>query len=540
MGGMISELSSIKIIEADVTSSQSDSVKAQNSVYVNGGSVDYINIQDALNVASNSDTSNHYVVNQISRATGTILIIDDDNDIYFDDDNSIERFESVIGDMGYIVTNESAPTTDITSGEIDWENVPYCKTAPDDIEKYILHDGDIVISRAGSVGYSHLIEKPERAVFASYLIRFKPLINPKYFSYFLKSPFYWQSISKKKLGIAVPNVNATKLKQIFFPLAPQNGQERIVEKIEEIFTKLNAGVQEFIKSNTQLKILHHAIIKDAISGKITRDWRNKNKSVIKPVYYQLEHIKKENNLGDFNFSELSDLYGWIKTTIEDITQIRPTKGSTPTTYGFDWEEDGILFLRSECIKENKLSLKGSKFISKDAHDYMLRSQIKPEDILVRITGDVGISCIFPEEYRDANINQHISVIRLLPNSPINKSYLVHVLNSPQKRKYFHGITRGVTHPHLSLEQVRETPISLPPLQEQNIIVEEIGKRISIIDNLKNIIETNTRLTYLMRQSILKKAFKGELIPQDHSDETAEVLLKRIKNEKGKYEQMRLT
>jgi len=55
-------------------------------------------------------------------------------------------------------------TTDITSGEIDWENVPYCKKAPDDIEKYILHDGDIVISRAGSVGYSHLIEKPERAV----------------------------------------------------------------------------------------------------------------------------------------------------------------------------------------------------------------------------------------------------------------------------------------------------------------------------------------------------------------------------------------
>ena len=112
MGGMISELSSIKIIETDVTSSQLDSVKAQNSVYVNGGSVDYINIQDALNAASNSDTSNRYVVNQISRATGTILIIDDDNDIYSDDDNSIERFESVMEDMGYIVTNESASATD--------------------------------------------------------------------------------------------------------------------------------------------------------------------------------------------------------------------------------------------------------------------------------------------------------------------------------------------------------------------------------------------------------------------------------------------
>ncbi len=111
-------------------------------------------------------------------------------------------------------------TTDITSGNIDWDSVPFCKKEPADKEKYLLRDNDIVISRAGSVGYSHLIKNPKGAVFASYLIRFKPLIDEPYTSYFLKSPSYWNSISEKSLGIAVQNVNATKLKQISIPLSP--------------------------------------------------------------------------------------------------------------------------------------------------------------------------------------------------------------------------------------------------------------------------------------------------------------------------------
>ena len=111
-------------------------------------------------------------------------------------------------------------TTDITSGKIDWESVPFCSDEPPDTGKYLLQDGDVVISRAGSVGYSHLVKNPRLAVFASYLIRFKPLIDEHYLAYFLQSPSYWDSISEKSLGIAIPNVNASKLKQIVLSLAP--------------------------------------------------------------------------------------------------------------------------------------------------------------------------------------------------------------------------------------------------------------------------------------------------------------------------------
>ncbi len=87
-------------------------------------------------------------------------------------------------------------TTDITSGTVDWSTVPYCTEEPEDVEKYLLKSGDILISRAGSVGVSFLINNPQRAVFASYLIRFraKEGVDAKYFYYYLKSPNYWAAI----------------------------------------------------------------------------------------------------------------------------------------------------------------------------------------------------------------------------------------------------------------------------------------------------------------------------------------------------------
>src|SRR5687768_4711379 len=104
-------------------------------------------------------------------------------------------------------------TTDISGGEINWDEVPFCELEPDDIDKFRVHENDILVSRAGSVGVSFRIKDvPYDAVFASYLIRFNALESslPRYIEFFLRSQDYWRSISEFSAGIAVPNVNASK------------------------------------------------------------------------------------------------------------------------------------------------------------------------------------------------------------------------------------------------------------------------------------------------------------------------------------------
>ncbi|WP_082881004.1 restriction endonuclease subunit S [Methylomonas sp. DH-1] len=116
-------------------------------------------------------------------------------------------------------------TTDLTSGRINWDNVPFCIIEPAD-ERYQLEDNDIVISRAGSVGFHCLVKQPPaHAVFASYLIRFKPdkAIFPEYLSLFLRSQDYWEQLKSRAVGVAVQNVNATSLSELIVPVAPLTG-----------------------------------------------------------------------------------------------------------------------------------------------------------------------------------------------------------------------------------------------------------------------------------------------------------------------------
>ena len=94
-------------------------------------------------------------------------------------------------------------TTDITHGPVDWGTVPFCRDVPAELDKYLLADGDIVVSRAGSVGVSCRVRTPEPAVFASYLIRFRPTeaVEGAYLGYVLQSPAYWAQVRGSTAGM---------------------------------------------------------------------------------------------------------------------------------------------------------------------------------------------------------------------------------------------------------------------------------------------------------------------------------------------------
>ncbi len=422
-------------------------------------------------------------------------------------------------------------TTDITSGKIDWNSVPFCEEEPENIGKYLLEDGDIVISRAGSVGYSYLLKNPEKSIFASYLIRFKPLINRFFLYYFLKSPSYWEAISEKSIGIAMANVNASKLKQIEIPLPPLAEQQRIVNKIEELFTNLDKGVESLNEVKYKLKIYRQAILKYAMEGKLTEKWREENKDKINDSDINIRNNLDIKNLEldkfsliNSNFFEISNKWVWRK--IGDICILVNGRAFKPS----DWSTLGLPIIRIQNLNNINSKYNYCNFKVEDKY------YIDNDDLLFGWSGTPGTSFgAHIWKGGKAILNQHIFKV-IINNKYIEKRFFYHLLNYNVKEyiKKAHG-TAGLA--HITKGKFENSIVQLPPLEEQNIIVERIEKLFSLADYIEETVDSKLEQSKPLRQSILKKAFEGKLVPQDPNDEPAEILLEKIKKQKLNKEKL---
>ena len=431
-------------------------------------------------------------------------------------------------------------TTDITSGIVNWDTVPYCQQKPEDEKKYLLKDGDIVISRAGSVGYSLLVKAPKQSVFASYLIRFIPIINEKFLAYFLKSPNYWKSISESKIGIAVPNVNATKLKKVKIPLPPHSEQERIVAKTEEFLTRLDAGIKSLKQVHILLKKYRQSVLEKAFRGFLTTMYREKS-PYNKNYNYKLSiEIKQYNDtkigqdiprrLPPIVLSDLPKLpFGWCWIEAHKICQsVRDGTHDTPK-----YVEKGIPLVTSKNLKNGAVDISNIQYISE--HDYIeigKRSRVDKDDILYAMIGTIGNPVIVTSENQYSVKNVGIFKTN---REFINPSYLKYYLESWFQKRIMESkdLIRGTTQKFVSLGGLRAMPIPYPSVDEQKVIVSEVESRLSIIENTEETIKNNILKAFSLKQSILKHAFEGNLVPQDPNDEPASVLLERIKTEKSK-------
>jgi type I restriction enzyme S subunit len=178
-----------------------------------------------------------------------------------------------------------------------------------------------------------------------------------------------------------------------------------------------------------------------------------------------------------------------------------TKGSTPTTYGFGWKDDGILFLRSECVSERGLDLSESTFIAPEAHHFLRRSEVNDGDILMTITGNVGRVAHLPHGFGSANINQHIARIRIL-DLQIATSYVLHFLSQPSMRKYYNLITTGQAYPQISLAQVRDTVLPMPSFPEQSAIAAVLSDMDAELEALEQRRDKTRSLKQCMMQELL--------------------------------------
>jgi len=371
------------------------------------------------------------------------------------------------------------------------------------------------------------------------VIRPYDLINQRLIFYLVQTDFFLNPLTQIQRGTSYPAVRDSDVFAQFIPLPPLPEQHRIVAKIEELFTKLDAGVKLLEKTKAQLKQYRQAVLKHAFEGKLTEECRERHKGELEPAPVLLERIKEERKktlkekYKELPLLDASDLpylpEGWMWTRVLEIGHI--ISGQTPkgiNNYGSDGE---IPYFKVGDM--NKSGNEKYMFYSDIALDLV---EIEKLGLRIQNKGTV----IFPK--RGGAIGTNKKRILAQPSAYDLNVMGVYTLIIPYKFFYYWilsidlmTLSDGSNVPQINHKDIEPLTLPLPPLYEQQKIVEEIERRFSVADEVERTVDQSLKQAERLRHSILKTAFEGKLVQQDPTDEPASVLLERIKAEREKRE-----
>ncbi len=386
--------------------------------------------------------------------------------------------------------------TDIGDGVIDDEKAPYCKIEDEQFVKYKIKKNDIFIARMGSVGENGLAMDDMDAVFASYVIRIIPKYNAKYIRCFLQSGLYWRQISDKSQGTTRLNVNANVLKSLLCPLPPLPEQQRIVERIESLFSKLDEAKEKAKEALESFEERQVAILHKAFKGELTLQWRT------------------EHGL---------DMSSWRDVPLKDCG--RWFGGGTPTTSKKEyWEGGDILWITSKDMKEKIIKDSLMHVTMVGVENSSANYCEEPAVLFVMRSGI--LRRVFPVSMvrRPFTVNQDLKAC--VPEG-ILQEYLYWHCTGFEKDIRDNCMKSGTTVESVEAKKLYEYEISVAGIDEQKEIVNRIeellNKEVAAYEVAENVIES----IELVKKSILAKAFRGELGTNNPSDESSIELLKQV-------------
>lgn len=344
--------------------------------------------------------------------------------------------------------------------------------------------GDIIVSCSGTLGRISVIpSNAKKGVINQALLRIRILeniVSKKYFLYFFRSADFQRKILVQSQGTAMTNMVGMKdFKEIEIPLPDLTTQQAIVSKIEELFSDLDKGIEELKKAQEQLKVYRQSVLKWAFEGKLTN-----------------EHIKD---------GELPDGWEWVK--IDDIAKVGT--GSTPLKGNKNYYENGkIAWVTSGALNDEYVR-KATDYVTDLALKETNLSLYPKHTLLLAMYGEGKTRGKCSELLIEATTNQAIAAISFenhdIRVKPFLKYFLLKNYNDLRL------LSSGGVQPNLNLGIVKNTKFPFPPLEEQQRIVAEIERRLSVADKMEEGLKQSLAKAESLRQSILKKAFSGELV-----------------------------
>jgi type I restriction enzyme S subunit len=437
-------------------------------------------------------------------------------------------------------THKLVRITDINSGSVNWDTVPFCNC--DVEEKYLLKDNDILVARTGgTTGKSFLVfNPPNNSIFASYLIRLrlKADVDIEFINLFLNSYVFWSQIIEMKSGSAMPNVNAEKLKTLRLPKCDITTQKKIISVFKglkktvshELFDKIDA-IEDLYHNNDKLSLelthqldlvkqLRQAFLREAMQGKLVPQSTEDEPATVLLQKIKAEKAKlnkKEKPLPPIKAEEIPFEIpeNWVWCRLGEVAEVLGGFAYNSTRYSKIETSNQVIRLGN--VKTNTLVLNANPiFIDDDYAKETTKVLLQEGDILITMTGTRGkrdylfTVCLKDEDFNKKRLflNQRVGCFRF--HYPLFIYFFNYVLKDDRLlENIFLSSTGAANQANIGIIELKEMPIPFPPLPEQQRIVAKLEELMALCDGLEVSIQAGQKQNEALLQEVLREALRGE-------------------------------